>query len=115
MKVNVKSKMTKQFVGICISILVCGMLTGVFAQPGWVLRSTNIQTDLVAVFFTGSDKGWIAGDNGYLASTTDGGKSWTPYPLNTTDTINEIYFRNDDNGYLVAGRKMYITKDAGHT
>ena len=35
--------------------------------------------------------------------------------MNTTDDINEIYFRNDDNGYLVAGRKMFITKDAGRS
>ncbi|MCV4861168.1 hypothetical protein OFB63_34480, partial [Escherichia coli] len=25
----------------------------------------------------------------------------------------EIYFRNDNNGYLVAGRKMFITNDGG--
>ena len=113
MKAKVKSKKANQLLLSCL--LLCGLFSSVFAQSGWVLRSTNIQTDLIAVFFTGSDKGWIAGDNGYLASTNDGGKSWTPYPLNTTETINEIYFRNDDNGYLVAGRKMYITRDAGRT
>ena len=71
--------------------------------------------DLITVFFTGSDHGWIAGDDGFLASTDDGGRSWVTFPLNTTENINEIYFRNDDNGYLVAGRKMFITRDAGKT
>lgn len=85
------------------------------AQTGWIVHSINEKGDLVAVYFTSSSKGWIAGDGGYLASTTDGGKSWTKYPLNTTEDINEIYFRNDDNGYLVAGRKMFITRDAGRT
>ncbi len=85
------------------------------AQTGWVQQSANVRGDLVGVFFTSSDKGWIAGDDGYLASTTDGGQTWTKYPLNTTENINEIYFRNDDNGYLVAGRKMFITRDAGRT
>ncbi|MBK8467046.1 MAG: hypothetical protein IPL32_14590 [Chloracidobacterium sp.] len=85
------------------------------AQTGWITQTTNLRGDLVAVFFTSSDKGWVAGDNGYLASTTDGGQTWTKYPLNTTEDINEIYFRNDDNGYLVAGRKMFITRDAGKT
>ncbi|MFM9904220.1 MAG: YCF48-related protein [Pyrinomonadaceae bacterium] len=87
----------------------------VFGQNGWVSRESRTSRDLVAVYFTSYDRGWIAGDNGYLASTTDGGKSWTPYPLNTDENINEIYFRNDENGYLVAGRKMFITRDAGKT
>jgi photosystem II stability/assembly factor-like uncharacterized protein len=89
--------------------------THLFAQSGWVPQSANTSGDLVAVFFTSSDKGWIAGDNGYLASTNDGGRTWNKYPLNTDENINEIYFRNDDNGYLVAGRKMYITRDAGRS
>ncbi len=61
-----------------------------YAQTGWVLQSGNVHGDLVAVFFTSSDKGWIAGDKGFLASTTDGGKTWNKYPLNTTEDINEI-------------------------
>jgi photosystem II stability/assembly factor-like uncharacterized protein len=88
---------------------------GLKAQSGWVLQKANIHGDLVAVFFTSADRGWVAGDKGYLASTMDGGQTWTDYPLNTTEDINEIYFRNDDNGYLVAGRKMFITRDAGRT
>jgi photosystem II stability/assembly factor-like uncharacterized protein len=79
------------------------------------MQSANTSGDLVAVFFTSSERGWIAGDNGYLASTNDGGRTWNKYPLNTTENINEIYFRNDDNGYLVAGRKMFITHDAGRS
>jgi photosystem II stability/assembly factor-like uncharacterized protein len=85
------------------------------AQTGWVLQSANTNGDLVAVFFTSVDKGWIAGDDGYLASTVDGGRTWNKYPLNTTENINEIYFRNDDNGYLVAGRKMFVTRDGGRS
>lgn len=84
-----------------------------FGQTGWVRRSTDVKGDLVAVHFTSSEKGWIAGDNGFLASTTDGGATWTTHNLNTTEDINEIYFRNEDSGYLVAGRKMFMTRDGG--
>lgn len=94
-------------------ILISGL--SVFAQPGWISQQANLKGDLVAVYFTSSEKGWVAGDDGYLASTTDGGRTWAQYPLNTTENINEIYFRNEDNGYLVAGRKMFITRDAGRT
>lgn len=96
-----------------IFVLFCGI--GISAQTGWAIQPSNTTGDLIAVFFTSSDRGWIAGDDGFLASTTDGGKNWAKYPLNTTENINEIYFRNDDNGYLVAGRKMFITRDAGKT
>lgn len=85
------------------------------AQGGWTVKESGASGDLVAVFFTSSERGWIAGDNGFLASTADGGRTWTKYPLNATEDINEIYFRNDDNGYLVAGRKLFITRDAGRT
>ena len=88
---------------------------GVFAQAGWTVVPSNTTGDLIAVFFTSSDRGWIAGDDGFLASTRDGGANWTKFPLNTTENINEIYFRNSDNGYLVAGRQMFITRDGGKT
>ncbi|MEJ7624919.1 MAG: YCF48-related protein [Pyrinomonadaceae bacterium] len=91
-----------------------GVIT-MFAQPGWVLQPPAAKGDLVAVYFTSPNKGWIAGDNGFLASTMDGGRNWTKVSLNATEDINEIYFRNEDNGYLVAGRKLFVTRDAGQT
>ena len=85
------------------------------SQGTWTAVTSGTNADLVAVYFTSAATGWVAGDNGYLASTTDGGRTWRRYPLNTTENINEIYFRNEKNGYLVAGRKMFITNDAGLT
>lgn len=87
--------------------------TPVFGQNGWTINRNSGTGDLISVFFTSGDEGWVAGDDGYLAYTTDGGRSWSRKILNTAANINEIYFRNDDNGYLVAGRKMFVTNDAG--
>ncbi|HEY8560832.1 MAG TPA: YCF48-related protein [Pyrinomonadaceae bacterium] len=85
------------------------------AQTIWTLNRSQPGGDLIAVYFTSAEKGWIAGDNGYLAWTGDGGRNWTKQDLGTTESINEIYFRNDDNGYLVAGKKLFITRDGGRT
>jgi photosystem II stability/assembly factor-like uncharacterized protein len=85
-----------------------------FSQT-WKLGKVESGGDLVSVYFTSASRGWIAGDNGYLAFTDDGGTTWNRYPLNTKDDINEIYFRNEKNGYLVAGRKMFLTADGGLT
>ncbi len=97
-------------------ILVLFLFTQLIsAQRGWEVNRAKGNGDLISVFFTSSDDGWVAGDEGYLAFTNDGGKSWKRKILNTAANINEIYFRNDDNGYLVAGRKMFITKDGGQS
>jgi photosystem II stability/assembly factor-like uncharacterized protein len=83
------------------------------AQANWKVNRNDAGGDLIAVYFTSAEKGWIAGDNGYLAWTDDGGQNWTKQDIGTTESINEIYFRNDENGYLVAGKKMFITRDGG--
>jgi photosystem II stability/assembly factor-like uncharacterized protein len=84
-----------------------------FAQTGWDVLRRNSSGDLVSVYFTSSERGWVGGDSGYLAVTTDSGKNWTKQPLSTAENINEIYFRNEETGYLLAGSKIFITKDGG--
>jgi photosystem II stability/assembly factor-like uncharacterized protein len=85
------------------------------AQSAWNLNNIKDSGDLVAVFFTSSERGFVAGDNGYLALTDDGGRNWSRQALNTKEDISEIYFRNDDNGYLVAGKDMFLTKNGGRS
>lgn len=96
-------------------IFVCALLSVQAVYSQWKITPSSTKGDLVAVYFTSALHGWVAGDNGYLASTIDGGRTWSKHDLNTTDDINEIYFRNEENGYLVAGRTMFITRDAGRT
>lgn len=110
--IGVQGIISRIFVISCFVIFGTGTT---LSQSGWSKSPSGTNTDLVAVYFTSADDGWIAGDNGYLASTFDGGRTWDTYPLNTTEDINEIYFRNEKNGYLVAGKKMFITNDAGAT
>lgn len=100
---------------ILISLILASSISA-FAQGTWTARRTgDADVDLVTVHFTSASRGFVAGDGGYLASTNDGGGTWTKYPIGTTEDINEIYFRNDDNGYLVAGKLMFITQDAGRS
>lgn len=99
-----------------IVVLAFGLIILVqtnFAQGNWSPIYRQTSGDLVSVFFTSSDKGFIGGDGGYFAFTNDSGVSWTKMPLNTNDNVNEIYFRNDDNGYLLVGKRVYLTNDGG--
>lgn len=95
-------------------ILFCLQIT-VFSQENWTEIRRGGSGDLVSVYFTSSEKGWVGGDDGYLAMTRDGGRNWNRQPLNSTENVNEIYFRNDDNGYVLAGRRIYLSKDGGET
>lgn len=97
-------------------LLLCSIFSvSVLAQSGWSALPSAGNGDLVSVYFTSAANGWVAGDEGYLAWTTDSGRTWTRQKLNLTEDINEIYFRNNENGYLVAGRKMFVTSDSGRT
>jgi len=98
-----------------LTLLVLFSAQFLFAQQGWSINRAKGVGDLISVFFTSSKEGWIAGDKGFLAYTKDSGRSWERRILNTAADINEIYFRNDNNGYLVAGRKMFVTKDGGRS
>ncbi len=85
------------------------------AQSSWNQIKNGATSDLVAVYFTSAERGFVAGDKGYLAQTTDGGRTWARQLLNADEDINEIYFRNDKNGYVVAGKKMFLTNDGGRS
>lgn len=85
------------------------------AQTAWRNVKNGASGDLVAVYFTSSERGFVAGDKGYLEQTTDGGRTWTRQNLSTDEDINEIYFRSDNNGYVVAGKEMFLTDDGGRT
>ena len=86
-----------------------------FAQGVWSPVHRPGTGDLVSVYFTSSEKGWVGGDGGFFAFTTDGGGNWTKQNINSNENINDIYFRNGDNGYLLVGHKIYISKDGGNS
>jgi photosystem II stability/assembly factor-like uncharacterized protein len=86
-----------------------------FAQGVWSPVHRPGNGDLVSVYFTSSDRGFVGGDGGFFAFTTDGGGNWTKQNINSNENVNEIYFRNDDNGYLLVGHKIYISRDSGNS
>ncbi len=98
---------------VCLvfSLIICTQLT--FSQGNWNPVFRPVSSDLVSVYFTSGERGFIGGDGGVFAFTTDGGATWTKQPLNTNENVNEIYFRNDDNGYILVGKRIYITNDGG--
>jgi photosystem II stability/assembly factor-like uncharacterized protein len=100
----------------CALILLIALATSALGQAGWVAaRRGQAGKDLNAVFFSDSKRGWIAGDGGFLSRTKDGGRTWSSQTVGTTDAVNDIYFRGKDDGYLLAGDRIFGTTDSGET
>ena len=85
-----------------------------FAQSGWVATKVgNAGLDLNTVYFLDSKRGWVGGDQGFLSRTEDGGQTWTRQQVGTTSAINDIYFRDKEAGFLLAGNTIFVTHDDG--
>lgn len=85
-------------------------------QQGWTAaRRGAAGKDLNTVFFAGSKRGWIGGDGGQVVRTEDGGRSWISQAITAGAGVNDIYFRDDEDGYLLAGNAIHTTADGGGT
>jgi photosystem II stability/assembly factor-like uncharacterized protein len=94
------------FAVCCLLFAVCS--SGAFASSGaWTRQRTASLAWLHAVFFVDQNRGWAAGSHGTLLSTNDGGKSWQAKPHPTEDAISDIYFNDDQNGWIVCERNIY--------
>ncbi len=85
-----------------------------FSQEGWTsTRVGPAGQDLNTVYFLDSKRGWVGGDNGFLSRTDDGGRTWVQQVVGTTAAINDIYFRDKEDGFLLAGDTIFVTRDSG--
>ncbi|HEX8494515.1 MAG TPA: YCF48-related protein [Pyrinomonadaceae bacterium] len=100
----------------CVLLLASLAAHSSFAQEGWSgVRRGQPGKDLNAVFFADTKRGWVAGDEGFVSYTADGGRTWTPQPIETKDAVNDLYFRNKEDGYIVAGNSIFSTDNSGRT
>jgi photosystem II stability/assembly factor-like uncharacterized protein len=87
-------------------------LIGSAHAQGWVPYKINTGgNDLNTVYFLDSKRGWVGGDEGFLSHTEDGGQSWAPQKVGTKAGINDIYFRDKEAGFLLAGNSIFVTHD----
>jgi photosystem II stability/assembly factor-like uncharacterized protein len=83
---------------------------------GWTgTRHGAAGKDLNTVYFTDAKRGWMAGDGGLAYRTEDGGRTWVRQTVGTDAQINDLYFRDKEDGYLVAGNAVYVTADSGRS
>ena len=72
---------------------------------------------LHSVFFLDQKTGWVVGSKGSLLTTVDGGLNWRVNKKPTQDSLQDVYFSDWQNGWLVCEANVYElkTKDAPRT
>jgi photosystem II stability/assembly factor-like uncharacterized protein len=72
---------------------------------------------LHAVCFLNEEHGWAVGGGGALLETVDGGATWKRLARPTEDTIRDVYFADEQSGWIVCERSVYLlkTKDEPRT
>jgi photosystem II stability/assembly factor-like uncharacterized protein len=65
---------------------------------------------LRAVYFLDQNRGWVAGSNGTLLETGDGGDTWRKVPFVTRDALIDVYFSSEQVGWLLAQRDVLKLK-----
>ncbi|MBL0329998.1 MAG: T9SS type A sorting domain-containing protein [Bacteroidetes bacterium] len=99
-----------------ITVLVTfAMLFALSAQSQWA--QINIGADgYNSIYFTSKDTGYVAGENGEIQKTTNGGINWS-YAHTGGQTIVEIQFPTIETGYALTqyGNLLFKTNDTGST
>jgi photosystem II stability/assembly factor-like uncharacterized protein len=110
--INVRTLSRAIRAGWPLAVFITSAVAG--AQSGWTNLPLKLSgSDLNAVYFADSKRGWVGGDEGFLSRTEDGGRSWVQQRLETRDAINDIFFRNKDDGFLLAGGRVFGSEDGG--
>jgi photosystem II stability/assembly factor-like uncharacterized protein len=98
---------------ISVSLLFL-LLFSLTASAAWKQQPSGTMAWLHAVYFLDEQRGWVAGSNGTLLYTADGGENWqTSERRPTEDTIRDLYFVDERTGWIVCERDIYKlrTKD----
>jgi len=90
-----------------ISVILVLLFCFQAGHAEWVKQNTGTLSWFKDIFFIAPAKGWIAGSDGALLSTTDGGRTWVRAAKFTSDTIAQVYFTSDTTGWLLCEPSVY--------
>jgi len=91
---------------VTISVLAPGESPG-----GWMPIA-----DVGGTMFVDANQGWGAGFDGQILHTVDGGASWVPQSIGTSENLHGIQFVDAERGWVVGDRgTVFRTTDGGVT
>ena len=80
------------------------------ADAAWTRQQSGTMAWLHSVYFLNHKIGWVAGGNGTLLFTNDGGDTWHKMRRPTEDSLRDVYFSDEQNGWLVCDRAVFKLK-----
>ena len=114
--------------GVCFGTDLKGVAVGnagtvIYTSNGgtnWELSSDAdiMGTTWFSVFLTETGKAWAVGDDGKIAYSIDWGHTWEAQLSGVTDPLWEVYFINENVGWIVGGFSSNVilhTKNGGIT
>lgn len=72
-------------------------------QSGWQILYSGSSAYLSSLYFTDANTGYIGGNSGYLAKTTNGGLNWVSLSSGISDFVRSISFLNASTGFICGG------------
>jgi photosystem II stability/assembly factor-like uncharacterized protein len=66
----------------------------------WLSQNSTTGNELTSLFFISPDEGWVAGSNGTILHSTNGGNLWTAQNSTTNHYLNSIRFLNASTGFV---------------
>ena len=89
----------------------------------WVALSSGTANTLWGVQFLDANNGFACGDAGTVLKTTDGGTTWTPINISTSNPVRQVSFTSTMQGWAAVGDPanytssggLYVTSDGGST
>jgi photosystem II stability/assembly factor-like uncharacterized protein len=90
-----------------------------FGQTFELQAPTPSPKNMLSIHAVSADEAWVTAGSlfaqtGDLVHTTDGGKSFSVLPVNSTTTLNAVHFLDAQHGWC-AGNGMFHTTDGGQT
>ena len=70
----------------------------------WYSQNSGTDENLLSVCFTDTLNGWVAGLNGVILHTDNGGDSWEEQNSGTSNNLLYVYFKDSVHGWVI-GRK----------
>ncbi|MGI8836154.1 MAG: WD40/YVTN/BNR-like repeat-containing protein [Pyrinomonadaceae bacterium] len=96
---------------VCCCLLVSLISLSAQSQSeAWKRQRVASLAWLHAVFFLDVNRGWAVGSQGTILATLDGGQTWRTKAPPTPDVLRDIYFTDEENGWLLCEANVYELK-----
>ncbi len=98
-------------------LLFLSLMMSVFQlNAQFIKQNSGTKSDLNAVCFVDANIGFVAGFNGVLQKTNNGGRNWEFIDTETNHRINSVYFSSVDTGFIAGENGVFKrTTDGGLT